>query len=57
MAAEAITPSKCRQVRQTAEVYMKMHGCGGSPARFDAVAVTFGRDGSVTELKHFPGAF
>ncbi|WP_276352519.1 YraN family protein [Cohnella caldifontis] len=56
-AVEAVTPRKCRQVRQTAEVYLKMNGLEGHPTRFDAVAVTFGPEGSVRELKHIPGAF
>jgi len=56
-AVEAVTPRKCRQVRDTAEVYLRMNGAGDSRARFDVVAVTFGADGSVAELKHIPGAF
>ncbi|MBW5444592.1 YraN family protein [Cohnella sp. CFH 77786] len=56
-AVEAVTPLKCRQVRETAEVYLKMTGSYGSSVRFDVVAVTFGADGSVRELKHIPGAF
>jgi putative endonuclease len=56
-AVEAVTPRKCRQVRETAEVYLKMTGSFGSSVRFDVVAVTFGADGSVNELKHIEGAF
>ncbi|TJY43205.1 YraN family protein [Cohnella pontilimi] len=56
-ALEAVTPRKRRQVRETAEVYLKMTGAAGYSLRFDVVAVTFGRDGSVAELKHIPGAF
>ncbi len=56
-AIEAITPRKCRQVRETAEVYLRMNGISGQPVRFDVVAVTFAKDGSVEELKHIPGAF
>jgi putative endonuclease len=56
-AVEAVTPRKCRQVRSTAEVYLRMTGLTGSPVRFDVIAVTFGVDGSVSELKHIPGAF
>lgn len=56
-AVEAVTPRKCRQVRETAEVYLKMTGQYGSPLRFDVVAVTFAADGTVRELKHIPGAF
>lgn len=56
-ALEAVTPRKCRQVRETASVYLRMNGLSGGPVRFDVVAVTFGNDGSVSELKHIPGAF
>ena len=56
-AVEAVTPRKCRQVRGTAEVFMKMAGAFGQPVRFDVVAVTFGADGTVCELKHIPAAF
>lgn len=56
-AIEAVTPRKCRQVRDTAAVYLRMHGSEAAPARFDVVAVTFRADGSVDELKHIPGAF
>jgi putative endonuclease len=62
-ALEAVTPRKCLQVRQTAEVYLRMTGTTGSPVRFDVAAVTFGTDGTdgtdgtVNELKHIPGAF
>lgn len=56
-AVEAVTPRKCRQVRETAGVYMKMAGAYGSPVRFDVIAVTFAADGSVAELRHIPGAF
>jgi putative endonuclease len=56
-AVEAVTPRKCRQVRETAEVYLRMTGAAGCAVRFDVAAVTFGADGSVSELKHIPGAF
>lgn len=56
-AIEAITPRKCRQVRETAEVYLRLNGIAGLPVRFDVVAVTFAKNGSVAELKHIPGAF
>jgi len=56
-AVEAVTPRKCRQVRDTAAVYLRMHGSAEEPVRFDVVAVTFRRDGAVDELKHIPGAF
>jgi hypothetical protein len=34
-----------------------MAGISGRPLRFDVIAVTFGLDGSVADLKHIPGAF
>ena len=56
-AVEAVTPRKCRQVRETAGVYLRLHRLDGTPVRFDAVAVTFAKDGAVQELKHIPNAF
>ena len=56
-AIEAITPRKCRQVRETASVYLRLHGVEDRPLRFDVVAVTFQMDGSVDELKHIKAAF
>jgi len=56
-AIEAVTPRKCRQVRETAEVYLRLNRMTGTPVRFDAVAVTFAKDGTVQELKHIPNAF
>jgi putative endonuclease len=56
-AVEAVTPRKCRQVRETAGVYLKMAGLHGLPLRFDVVAVTFETDGAIRELKHIAGAF
>ncbi|MDB4868456.1 MAG: YraN family protein [Cohnella sp.] len=56
-AIEAVTPRKIRQVRDTAQIYLMMTGTSGCPIRFDVVAITFGGDGSIAELKHIPGAF
>lgn len=56
-AIEAVTPRKCRQVREVASVYLRLHGEQAGPVRFDVVAVTFGPDGAVSELRHIPGAF
>lgn len=56
-AIEAINSRKCRQVRETAQVYLHMNGSFGISVRFDVVAVTFGKDGSIGEMKHVPGAF
>jgi putative endonuclease len=56
-AVEAITPRKCRQVREVATVYLKQHKGSPHAIRFDVIAVTFLRDGTVGEIKHLPGAF
>ncbi|WP_239617065.1 YraN family protein [Cohnella mopanensis] len=56
-AVEAITPRKCRQVREVAIHYLKQCQADFRPIRFDVVAVTFGKDGSVLEVKHLQGAF
>lgn len=55
-AVEAVSPRKCRQVREVAAYYLRQQAGFGRTVRFDVVAVTFGNDG-VTELKHLPGAF
>jgi len=56
-AIEAVTPRKCQKVRETAGVYLRLNRLDGMPVRFDAVAVTFAKDGTVQELKHIPNAF
>lgn len=56
-AVEAVTPRKCRQVRATASVYLRMHNVENRPIRFDVAAVTFGSGGEVAELRHLPNAF
>jgi putative endonuclease len=56
-AIEAVTPRKCRQVREVATVYLKQRGGAPQPLRFDVVAVTFLRDGNAPEIKHLQGAF
>jgi putative endonuclease len=56
-AVEAITPRKCRQVRELAAFYLKQRNSPSISLRFDVVAVTFLRDGAVAEIKHLQGAF
>ncbi|WP_019003741.1 YraN family protein [Cohnella laeviribosi] len=56
-AVEAFSSAKQAQVRSVASVYLAMSRQQVRPVRFDAIAVTFGRDGSVSELRHIPGAF
>jgi len=56
-AIEAVTPRKCRQVRELAGIYLKTRKLAAQSARFDVVAVTFRRDGSVAEIRHVPNAF
>lgn len=56
-AVEAVTPRKCRQVRDVATVYLKQRGGAAQPLRFDVVAVTFLRDGNSPEIRHIKGAF
>lgn len=56
-AVEAVSPRKQVQVRSVAQFYlaMKKNPCG--PIRFDVVAVTFGEEGAIRELRHLEGAF
>lgn len=56
-AVEAITPRKCRQVREIAGIYLKQRKGPPVSVRFDVVAVTFLRDGTVAEIKHLQEAF
>jgi putative endonuclease len=56
-AVEAVTPRKCRQVRELATLYMKQRKGPFQSIRFDVIAVTFLRDGTVAESKQLPGAF
>lgn len=56
-AVEAVTPRKCRQVRELATIYLKSFMDQPSAVRFDVIAVTFTRDGVVAEIKHIQGAF
>lgn len=55
-AVEAITPRKCRQVREVANYYLRQQARFERSVRFDVIAVTFLRDG-ITDIKHLPGAF
>jgi putative endonuclease len=56
-AIEAITPRKCRQVRELAVTYLKQRKGPSQPIRFDVIAVTFLREDVVAELKHLQAAF
>ncbi|MFD0671762.1 YraN family protein [Cohnella sp. GCM10027633] len=57
-AIEAITDRKRRQVREVAAYYLMKRQAGkDTSVRCDAVAVTFRSDGTVSDLKHVPGAF
>ncbi|BBI34458.1 YraN family protein [Cohnella abietis] len=56
-AVEAITPRKCRQVRELAVIYLKQRKGNPLSIRFDVVAVTLDAEGKATEIKHLPGAF
>ena len=56
-ALEAITPRKCRQVRDLAAIYLNQRKEHLRSIRFDVVAVTFNGDGTLLEMKHLQGAF
>jgi len=57
-AAEAITPRKCRQVRETAAVFLRQAPHWSALAvRFDAAAVTIGPDGAVADVNYIENAF
>jgi putative endonuclease len=56
-AIEAVTPRKCRQVREVATAYLKQRGGLPQPLRFDVVAITFLGGGNAPETKHLQGAF
>src|SRR5690349_5329311 len=48
-AVEAVTPRKCRQVREVATAYLRQRTGMPKPVRFDVIAVTFRNDGTVAE--------
>lgn len=62
-AVEAVNPRKCRQVREVASLYLKQlhqrqqRHTPSVSIRFDVVAITFNRDGTVIDLRHLEGAF
>ncbi|MBN3526176.1 YraN family protein [Paenibacillus apiarius] len=57
-AAEAFDRRKQQQVRATAQVYLHRYAKLDALVRFDAVAVTFGKDdGSEPEIVVYPAAF
>lgn len=55
-AEESIDYRKRRQVMETAQVYMHLHGLGEAKLRFDAIAIMLDGD-EVAELKHYEAAF
>lgn len=56
-AIEAVDARKQRQVRAVAAYYLASHSVAGRSVRCDVVAVTFGSDGTVGELRHVKNAF
>ena len=54
--AEAVTPQKQRKIITTALLYLQEHPCDLQP-RFDVLAVTTARDGSILEYDYITGAF
>ena len=56
-AAESVTVRKQRQVRATAQVYMKLQGYLEYPIRFDVIAVTLTKLNNDAHIEHFQGAF
>ncbi len=56
-AAESVTVHKQRQVRATAQVFMKLNGYQECPLRFDVIAVTLTGFNADAQIEHFQGAF
>lgn len=55
-ALEAVTPSKIKQVRNTAAYYIHQSGNSNANIRFDVIAVTMNYDGTY-QINHIEGAF
>ncbi|MNJ41507.1 hypothetical protein D3C77_364330 [compost metagenome] len=55
-ALEAITPSKIKQVRNTAAYYLHQSGNSNADIRFDVIAVTMNVDGTY-HINHIEAAF
>lgn len=55
-ALEAITPSKIKQVRNTASYYLYKTGNNDANVRFDVIAITTNDDGT-NHINHIEGAF
>lgn len=53
--AEAVHPAKQAKLRRLADYYLKQKRLGEIPVRFDVVAVTFAREGTIIEIIY--GAF
>jgi putative endonuclease len=57
-AAESVDHRKQKQVRETAQVYLRSTGLVNTSSRFDVVAVSISRESNaVIEYKHYEGAF
>ena len=59
-AAESVDWRKQRQVRATAQMYLRQSGKGEAAIRFDVIAVSLAandEDGIMAECRHYEGAF
>jgi len=56
-AAESVDARKQMKLRTLAGICLKQLRLGGSPVRFDVVAVTLGRNDDITGMTHYAGAF
>lgn len=56
-AAESVTDRKIARVRHIAEIYLHMHGAGGTPIRFDVVAVRLLPHDKTEVIEHIEAAF
>ncbi|WP_338555899.1 YraN family protein [Paenibacillus sp. KS-LC4] len=57
IAAESVDWRKQKQVRETAQVYLKLTGQLEQSIRFDVIAITLEHDDAIHELKHIIAAF
>ena len=53
----AVTPDKQRRLARLAQEYILRRRLGEVPCRFDVVSVLFNDKGSISEIRHLPGAF
>lgn len=54
---ESVNERKIRQVRNTARIYLHMHGLHHAVISFDVIAVYLNRDLSIASLRHICRAF